>query len=318
MEDIFYLILNMSFAACFVIAAILLLRLFKPIPRCFVYPLWALAIFRLAAPVALTSRWSLFNFTGGLVKRLVTLETITYGTVPVPESDNLLMMNMVGAAESYTPIEYKTEALRNIFIIGSAVWAIIAAASLLAALTLYVLTRRELKKATQIKDNIYCSDMVLSPVLIGVFRPRIILPAGLDTDSEGGRMILEHENVHRRRIDNLWRIFAIGISCIHWFNPLVWVMLKMFFEDMEHSCDEAVIRHGRYNSEECRNYAATLLRFAEDKRLLISSAFGRSCVKSRILNVLNYKRMTVIGAIVSAALLLALTFVLVTNPSLRG
>ena len=278
--------------------------------------MWALAFIRLTVPFALASRWSLFNFTGGLVKRLVTIETVTHGTESVPESANLLIMNMIGAAESYAPIEYKTEAFRQVFMIGSAVWAIVAAASLLAGCILYVLTRKELDKATIIKGNIYRSDMVLSPVLTGVFRPKIILPAGLAPDSGGGAMVLAHENIHRRRLDNLWRALAIVIACVHWFNPLVWVMLKMFFKDMELSCDEAVLCSGRYNSNECRDYAATLLRFAEDKRFFISSAFGRSGVKVRILNVLNYKRMTVIGAVVSAAFLLALALVLITNPSL--
>lgn len=316
--DIFYLILNMSLASCFIIVVLLLLRLFKPLPGRFIYPLWALIFFRLTVPFSPTSGWSLYNLTGGLVKRLVTIETITYGTSAVPEAGELSIMNMIGAAESYAPIEYRTETWRRVFIIGSTVWAIVAAALLLAACILYVLTRKELNKAVIIRDNIYYSDMLLSPVLVGVFRPKIVLPAGLDPDSTEGRMILAHENVHRRRLDNLWRTLAIGVACVYWFNPLVWVMLEMFLKDMELSCDEAVLRHGRYSSDECRDYAAALLRFAEDKRFLISSAFGRSGIKVRILNVLNYKRMTVVGAVASAVFLLALAFVLVTNPSLRG
>ncbi len=317
-SNIFYLIINMSIASCFTIAALLLLRLFKPLPRRFIYPAWVLAFFRLAMPFALPSRLSLFNFTGGLVKRLVTIETIIYGTAPIPDEANLSIMNMIGAADSYTPIEYKTEAWRQVFIISSTVWAIVAAALLLAVCILYALTQKELRRAVIIRDNLYRSDMVLSPVLTGVFRSRIILPEGLDPDSTEGAMILAHENVHRRRLDNLWRALAIGIACVHWFNPLVWIMLKLFFKDMELSCDEAVLLSGRFNSDECRDYAATLLRFAQDKKFLISSAFGRSGVKVRILNVLNYRRMTVIGAVASAAFLLALALVLITNPSLRG
>lgn len=316
--EIFYLIVNMSLASCFIIVVLSLLRLFKMLPRRFVYPMWALAFFRLVVPFSLTSGWSLFNFTGGLVKRLVTIETITYGTVSVPGSGNLSIMNMVGAAESYTPMEYKTEGLRQVFIIGSEVWAIVAAALLLVVFILYVLTGKELNKAVPVKDNIYCSDMLSSPMLVGVFRPKIIIPTGLEPDSAGCAMILAHENVHRRRLDNLWRTLAVGIACVHWFNPLVWVMLGMFLKDMELSCDEAVLRRGKYDSDACRDYATALLQFAEKKTFLITSAFGHSGVKIRILNVLNYKRMTVIGTVVSAAVLLALVLVLITNPYLRG
>lgn len=317
-SEIFYLILNMSLASCFVIAVLLLLRLFKPLPRRLIYPLWALAFFRLIVPFMPTTGWSLFNFTGDLVKRLVTIETITHGTVSVPASDNLAIMNMIGAAESYVPIEYKTESFRQLFITGSAVWATAAITALLAACILYALTGRELKRAVLIKDNLYCSDMLSSPMLTGVFLPIILLPSGLDPDSAEGRMILAHENIHRRRLDNLWRMLAIGITCLHWFNPLVWVMLRVFFEDMELSCDEAVLRRGKYSNDECKAYASALLQFADNKRFLISSAFGRSGIKARIMNVLNYKRMTVIGAVASALFLLAVTLMLITNPALRG
>lgn len=318
LSEIFYLILNMSLASCFVIAALLLLRLCKPLPKRFVYPLWALAFFRLLVPFSRTTGWSLFNFTGGLVKRLIPLETITQGTVPAPALEHWAVMNMVGAAESYIPIEYKTASLGRVFTIGSTIWAIVAVAALLTAWFLYGLTSRELKKATLMKNNIYCSEMLLSPMLLGVIRPKIVFPSGLEPDSTEGMMILAHENVHRKRLDNLWRILAIGITCIHWFNPLAWVMLRVFLEDMELSCDEAVLRREKYSSDERKTYAATLLRFAQDKRVLISSAFGQSCIKVRIVNVLNYKRMTVIGAVASAVFLLVVTLVLITNPSLRG
>ncbi len=119
---------------------------------------------------------------------------------------------MLGAAERYAPVEYKTESLRQVFTAGTAVWAVIAAAAIIAACILYFLTMSELRKALRIKDNYYCSDMLLSPVLAGILRPKIIFPPGLDPDSPEGRMILAHENVHRRRLENLWRTLTILIA----------------------------------------------------------------------------------------------------------
>ena len=316
LDTVFYFVLNMSVASCFVIVVLLLIRQIVPLPRRVTYPLWALAFFRLILPFTLPTNWSLFNFTGGLVKRLITVETITHGMVPVPGSERLVVMNFVGAAVQYMPIEYRTESLRQVFSTSSVIWAIIAAAMLLTALALYSLTRKELIKAVHIKDNLYRSDMLLSPVLTGLFRPKIILPVTLDPDSAEGRMILAHENVHKFRLDNLWRLFGICITCLHWFNPLAWVMLKSFFTDMEQSCDETVIK--KYDAEERKAYAVTLLRFAEDKRLLVSTAFGRSGVKIRIVNVLNYKKLTLIGVMASSLFLLVVAAVLITNPHLRG
>lgn len=107
--------------------------------------------------------------------------------------------------------------------------------------TLYALICKELKKSIiHIKDNIYYSDALISPILIGILRSKIILPPGFDPDSTLGKMVLTHENVHRKRFDNLWRTLAIGIACIHWFNPMVWIRdsLKIWnFPMMKRYCD---------------------------------------------------------------------------------
>jgi len=316
LDTVFYFILNMSIVSCFVIVMFLLIRQIRFLPRRVIYPMWTLVFFRLIMPFTLPTSWSLFNFTGRLVKRLITIETVTQGTFPVPDSGSLLAMNMIGAAEQYAPIEYKTESLRRIFITASVIWAIIAATMLLTAVILYVLTRKELKKAIHIEDNLYRSDVLLSPVLTGLIHPRIILPGSLDPYSTEGEMILAHENIHKHRLDNLWRLLGICITCLHWFNPLSWIMLKAFFTDMEQSCDETVIK--KYDMEERKVYAGTLLRFADDKRLLVSTAFGHSGVKVRIVNILNYKKLTLIGSVVSAIFLLVVAAVLITNPQLRG
>ncbi|MCL1983076.1 MAG: peptidase M56 BlaR1 [Clostridiales bacterium] len=310
---VFYFILNMSIASCIVIAALLLVRQIRPLPRRFVYPLWSLAFFRLLVPFSLSTEWSLFNFTGNLVKRLIAVEP---EGIPLAESIRLSTMNSIGTAEQIFPVEYKTEPLRQIFTAASAVWAIIAAAALLSAVILYALTRRELDKAVCVKDNVYRSEMLLSPVLSGLLRPKIILPDSLDPGSPEYQMILAHEKTHIRRLDNLWRLIGIGATCLHWFNPLAWVMLKSFFTDMELSCDESVVK--KYDAEDRKAYASALLRFAEDKRVLVSAAFGQGRIKVRIVNVLDYRRLTLAGAVASSLFLVVVAVVLVTNPQFGG
>ncbi len=306
LDTVFYFILNMSIAACFVIAVLLLVRRMR-FPRKVMYLLWGIAFLRLVMPFAFAASWSLYNITGGVVQRLITLQEIT----GVAGGENLLVMNMIGAAEQYAPLTYRTETLRQVFVTASLVWAIIAAALVITLIVLYRLTRKELRGAEHVRDNIYRSEMLLSPVIIGVFRPRIIIPPSLDPDSEEGRMIIAHERTHQRRLDNLWRLIAIVITCLHWFNPLCWVMLKSFLTDMEHACDEAVVRG--YDAERRKKYAGLLLNFAQN-RMLISTAFGSSAVKVRIVNVLNYKKLTLMGALASAAFILTVAAVLLTNP----
>ena len=296
---VFYFMLNMSIASCFVIIMLLLVRQIRPLPRRVVYPLWSLGFFRLIMPFTIPTSWSLFNFTGGLVKKVVGIDPVS-------------TMNMIGAVERYAPLEYKTHILQQVFTISSVIWLIVAGALLLTAMVLHRLSSKELKQAIHIRDNLYHTDMVGSPLLVGLVRPRIILPTSLDPDSAEASMIVAHETIHQSRMDNLWRILGICVACLHWFNPLVWVMLKAFFVDMERSCDEAVIR--RYSTVERKAYAATLLRFAEDKQLLTSTSFGRSGVKVRIVNVLNYRKLTLLGTLTSGLFLAILAIVLISNP----
>ncbi|NLA87204.1 MAG: hypothetical protein GX847_07990, partial [Clostridiales bacterium] len=143
MNGVFYFIVNMSLASCFVIAALHAIRLIRPLRKRIVYPLWALAFFRLVLPFSLSAGWSLYNFTGGLVKRLVTVQTITQGSLPVPGPGKFAFMNMLGAAERYAPVTYKTDSLRQVFTFGAALWAIGAAAALIAVCILYILTWAE-------------------------------------------------------------------------------------------------------------------------------------------------------------------------------
>lgn len=311
---VFYFILNMSIASCFVITTLLLIRKIRLLPRRVVYLLWILAFFRLIIPFTFPTKWSLFNLTSGLVKRLITIGTVTQGSAAIPDTGDLSMMNMVGTAKQYIPIEYKTESLRHVYTTISVIWVYITAIIFLIVIILYLITFFKLKKAVHFKDNLYRSDMLVSPLIIGFIHPKIIFPDSLNPDSIEDRMILAHEDVHKSQLDNLWRLIGICIACLHWFNPLVWIILKAFLTDMELSCDEKVIR--KYNTEERKAYAGTLLRFAEDKRLLVSTAFGRSGVKIRIVNVLNYKKLTLIGIVVSLLFLLAAALILITNPQL--
>lgn len=312
LQTLFYFLLNMSLNAVFIICAILLIRNIKAIPKRLTYFFWVVAFARLCIPFSLSSKWSIFNYTGGLIKRVIAVDSI----INNPQIHGMTMTNFIGAVNNYTPAVFKTDALREVFNVGAFAWLIVSIAALLTMVILYSLTNAELKKAILIRDNIYLSDMLLSPVLMGVFRSRIVLPVSVAIDSPEAQMAIAHENVHKKRYDNLWKTLGLVIACFHWFNPFVWIMLKHFFADMELSCDEVVVKD--YDTKARKAYASALVSFADDKRFLISSAFGKSSIKVRIVNVLNYKRFTLIGTVASAVFLLAVAVVLITNPQLRG
>jgi beta-lactamase regulating signal transducer with metallopeptidase domain len=301
-SDIFYWVLNISILGAVAGFIVMLLRRIRSLPRFGIYLLWALPFMRFWIPVGIASRYSLLSF----ISQYTTKTIVVWEAAP--GSPELTMTNSIQAAESYFPIEYKTDLLKDIFSIAGTIWIVVAAAAILCSVLLYIITKSALKNASHIKDNIYRSDKVLSPAVYGINKPRIILPADIaDSDWD---YILKHERIHIRRRDNLWRVIAVITACVHWFNPFCWVFLKGFFTDMELACDAGVIK--RLENNEKKDYAAALLACSAGKTYY-ASAFGGAKTKLRIENILSYKKLTLLSALCFSALFIAVAVTIITN-----
>ena len=103
------------------------------------------------------------------------------------------------------------------------------------------------------------SGRISSPLTFGVLRPVILVPKKTDwTDETALRYVLEHEFVHIQRFDVLSKLLLIAAVCVHWFNPLGWVMYVLANRDLELSCDETVLR--RFGGDVRAAYARVLIR----------------------------------------------------------
>ncbi|MDE7299093.1 MAG: M56 family metallopeptidase, partial [Lachnospiraceae bacterium] len=152
--------------------------------------------------------------------------------------------------------------------------------------------------------QIRVSDRISAPVTCGIVSPVILLPKTTDWDnSEQLRMVLEHEAVHIRRFDIVYKWLLAAAAALHWFNPLVWAMYYLADRDIELSCDEAVIR--KLGSCKRQDYALALLNF-EEKRMLspTASGFGGSAVRERIEAIMKINKKSTI-AMALAVLLIA-------------
>jgi beta-lactamase regulating signal transducer with metallopeptidase domain len=123
--------------------------------------------------------------------------------------------------------------------------------------------------------------------------------------------ILRHERIHVGRRDNLWRLIAIIATCIHWFNPMSWVFLKLFLNDCELACDEGAIKE--LNPEDRKEYARTLLNYANGDRTIFSSNFGSHKAKLRVMQVLSYRRLTWFSVLCFILLMVCVAVLLLTN-----
>lgn len=147
------------------------------------------------------------------------------------------------------------------------------------------------------------SDRVSSPLTFGVLRPVILMPKSTDWSDEGTlRFVLEHEFVHVQRFDALSKLALIAAVCVHWFDPLVWVMYVLANRDLELSCDETVVH--RFGSARA-DYARTLIRMMETRSGVapLCNGFSKNAIEERITAIMKTKKTTIISFVLAAVLI---------------
>ncbi len=309
MERLFIRVLQMSLAGAVVILGVLLLRLLmRRSPGRFRYLLWIVPAFRLCVPLSLTSPVSLF--------RLLRSGTLGGGDY-TPAGLTLPLENAITAASTgaaLSPAAAAQTAADPAFSwlrVLAWVWLAVAAALLLYSLASSLLLRRRLATAVRLQGRVYQASGIDTPFLLGLIRPRIYIPWGMEgADLE---YALTHEHCHIRRGDSWWRLLGWLILCVHWYNPLCWLGFFFMGRDMEQSCDEAVLEH---LGDVRREYSESLLHIAGKHRLSSPAplAFGESGVGGRVRNVLRWKKAK--GWVTVTAMLLCILFTVawVTDP----
>lgn len=301
LHEVFYWVLSMSIVATMTGVIVWGIRAIKHLPRRAAVLLWAIPFARMALPFGMNSPFSVMTLLSDVTTKTVTV-------FQPAEQVALSMTNCIMAADTYFPITYKVNRLETVFTVAAAVWLVGAAGLLVWMATVYCAAMREVNTATHLKDNIYISDSCSSPYVYGVFRPKIVLPAALD--GKDREWVLLHEQTHIRRGDNVWRLLAVMLTAVHWFNPFSWLFLKRCLADMETACDEQVL--ARLGEDRAKDYARLLLGAVQPKPNLFS-AFGGAPVKERIGHILSYKTLTWMSVVVSTLLLTVSAFVLLTN-----
>ena len=302
LHEVFYWVLNMSITAAVTGLPVMLIRRIKKIPRRFVVFLWLIPFLRMAVPLGVNSPYSLMS----LLSRVASRAVVVYEPA---EDVAFSMMNSVVAADAYFPITYKSDALRGVFNAASVAWLAVSLALLLTSLLTYCTTLRALKGATRLKDDVYLLEDAASPAVYGIVKPKIVLPANCARADIG--LIVLHEKTHVRSGDNLWRVLALALACVHWFSPLSWSFLQRLLEDIELSCDERVLTS--LGDGRKKEYAAALLRASGRGTTLFVSPFGGAKLRTRLENILSFRRATRLSLAAFALFAGMLFYVSLTN-----
>ena len=318
-------LLQMSFLGTVIILLIVVLRavLINRLPKKTFLILWWIALIRLLVPFSIKSVTSIYSLLQSIysdINPVRTAQTTTFLPIHgnMPEIANGLSEAMVQRTESIS--------------ILSVIW--------LAGLLLcfgffavsYIKCYREFRFSLPVENDILEAwkekhplkrslsirqiETIAAPLSYGVIRPVILMPKNTEWKNIYQlRYVLEHEYVHIRRLDMLTKLIMIAAVCIHWFNPLVWVMYILFNRDLELSCDETVVR--RFGMDIKSVYATTLISMEEKKSGLtpLCNSFSKNAIEERIRAIMKIKKTSKFAVIISVVLVICVTGGFATSAS---
>ena len=266
--QLFPVLFDMSLGASFVIAAVLLLRLFcHRFPRRYFLILWAVVLLRLLCPILPESELS-----------MIPPETVSFAKeTALPERSEVTVLSAADAAMRavgdtlnggidtvYVKLDREVSgrepSVQSMIPIVTAyhdqIWLLFLEKLWLGGVSVLVLRqiildirlRRRLKTAIPYSADlpagllpdrcrVCLADNIPTAFVLGILRPTIYLPSDLSADA--AVYVLAHESVHVRRLDPLWKLLSAVALCLHWFNPLVWAAYFCASADLEYACDEA-------------------------------------------------------------------------------
>lgn len=311
MAAVFLKLLNLSISASWLVLAVLVLRLVsKRSPKWMNVLLWGIVALRLVLPFSIESALSLIpsaETVSPVAVQSAPAPTITSGVSVIDNAVNPSLSEHFAAVPtaSVNPLYVWTE-------IAGWVWLIGLGAMLLYALASYLRLRRRVSVSLPIQDNIYLCDAISSPFILGVVKPHIYLPSGLDEVQR--QNVLSHERAHLARRDHWWKPLGFALLAVYWFNPVLWLAYALLCRDIELACDERVIR--TMDESAVKTYSTVLLACSMPRKAVITCplAFGEVGVKERVKNALHYKKPAfwVVAASVAVCVVVAVCFL--TNP----
>ena len=286
MSAIFLKVLNLAINASWLIMAVIVSRmLMKKAPRWISCLLWGLVALRLICPFSLESALSLLpsgNVVPGNIE-MVQKPQIYSGVRIIDQAVNPVIGGTLSpkAGDSVNPMQVAVS-------VASVVWLAGLAVMLFYALISVLLLKRNVRASLMVSGRVRECDEVRSPFILGIIRPVIYVPSGMDDNIL--ELVTAHEEAHLKRHDHWWKPLGFVLLSVYWFHPLCWIAYVLLCRDIEAACDEKVIRDK--DREYVASYSQALLDCSHQRRVIAACplAFGETGVKKRVKGVLHYKK----------------------------
>ena len=300
----------MSISASWLVVAVLILRLvLKKAPKWVNVLLWGIVAVRLICPFSFESALSLIPSAETFPEKIISGPSFDVQTGITPIDNRI---NDYLGDRYFEGVTVPTNNGNNVMTILTIVWII--GILLLVAYTIisYRRLHREIDTAVHYKDNIFQSENVSSPFVLGIINPRIYLPFSMN--EQDMEHVVAHEQAHIRRKDHWWKPLGFLLLTIHWFNPLMWLAYVLLCRDIELACDEKVIKG--LSNEQRADYTQALVACSVNRRIIAACplAFGEVGVKERVKSVMNYKKPAFWVIIIAVIICVGVAACFLTNP----
>ncbi len=296
---------GMSFSGAVLIIAVAVVRavLINKIPKKTFLILWEIAFLKLLIPFSIPFMFSIHT----LIRQVISDSTF-WGT-----DTNTIISTWIQEQSVRTPdIEKLSSDMLSSHSIWFVIWCIGMIVFTLFFTVSYLRCRIEFQtslpvstdyveqwlKECSIKRSISVrqSDRILTPLTYGIFHPVILMPKTTDWNNTKQLLyVLSHEYIHICHVDILKKIIAAIVLCIHWFNPMVWVMYILFNRDVELTCDERVVR--QFGEKSKAVYSLILINMEEKQSGLLPfcSNFSKNAIEERITAIMKMKKATILS-----------------------
>lgn len=323
---VFSRLLSMALMALPVMAVVFLTRLAMArlrVPRKYSCALWFAVGARLVCPVSLRGLLSIFDLPGlydlaeatGSVDGGVVTALPPVTAAMAPPSSTATALPPPSAMEGTVTVSAiaSPSAGEIVLMVASVAWLLGVLAMLLWGAAGMVRLKRRVSQAVWTGGEVWECGEILTPFVLGFFRPRIYIRPGL-TGMER-TCVLVHERHHIRRGDPWWKLLAWCILAVYWWNPAVWLCWMFFCRDLEMSCDEAVL--ATLGDRAKRGYSLSLVENAAERPIPMALAFGEHDATRRVKNVLKWQKETPRVAFLAAAAVLVVVSVCLNGASER-
>ena len=315
-------LLQMSFSGAVFITAVVMIRAaaINKLPKKTFLVLWKLVMVRLLIPFSIPSVFSVYTLvTHGLSSAALPEVTTDYN-MPVVEG----VFAATGGME-----QPPADILSSV-----SLWFIVWCAGMIPAALFFVISYlrclMEFRTALPVRSHyvekwleqqtlkrpvlVRQSDRISTPLTYGIFRPVILMPKKTDWKNEKQlQYILTHEYVHIYRYDTVTKLLAACALCVHWFNPFVWVMYRLFNRDIELACDESVIRQFGEKSKSAYSLMLINMEAAKSGLLPFCNNFSKNAVEERITAIMKMKKTSLFAICIAAMLIVGVTTTFATS-----